>query len=108
MPDNQDKKPQTSREQVSADQDIPQTSPTAVKATNAVQNKQDNVPNDRATQASQAAQSRRRDEGGRFATDDDREPQRSRARDRQDDYDRDRYAYDENLRSASSRRELDD
>ena len=112
MPDNQDKKPQTetdARDKASKDK-LSSANATVEAATIAggeqrspQQAQAGSQPEDRATQASQAAQNRRRDENGRFATDDDgREPSRA-SRSRQDNDYRDRYGYADEPR----RREYD-
>lgn len=113
MPDNQDKKPQTDVDaQAKASKDKLSTAnatvETATIAGSEAQSPQQaqagSQPDDRAAQASQAAQNRRRDENGRFATDDDsREPQRA-SRSRQDNDYRDRYTYGDEPR----RRDYDD
>ncbi len=114
MPDNQDKKPQT---ETKASQDKSSANATVEARTIAGGGGQSeqaaekaNIPDDRAAQASQAAQHRKRDDHGRFATDDDtREPQRaSRQRSRQDDDYRGRYDYNDDPRRASSRRDYND
>lgn len=120
MPDSQDKTSQTS-----SDPKVPDT-PTALakgkleakQATGTEHNRTgpsallgDDVGYDRAAQASQIAQGRKRDESGRFASDDDgREPQRAtRSRNRSND-ERDtgrRYEYDDQPRRVASRRDDD-
>lgn len=101
MPDNQDKKPQTeaSKEKVSS------ANATVEAATIAGGEGQSphqaaGISDDRVSQASEAAQSRKRDEYGRFATDDDsREPRRAtRPRSRPDDDYRGGYSYDDEPR----------
>lgn len=101
MPDNQDKKTQTeaSKEKVSS------ANATVEAATIAGGEGQSpdqaaGISDDRARQASEAAQSRKRDEYGRFATDDDsREPRRAtRPRSRPDDDYRGGYSYDDEPR----------
>jgi hypothetical protein len=117
MPDTQHKKPQAESEsQTKASRDKSSGANATVEAKTVAgsegqperepEGKDDTIA-DRATQASQAAQNRKRDEHGRFATDDDtREPQRA-SRSRQDEY-HGGYRYDDDYRRTSSRRDYDD
>lgn len=109
MPDNQDKKPQPESDaQTKASKEKLSSANATVEAATIAggegqspqQGQTGSQADDRATQASQAAQSRRRDENGRFATDQEqRDFQRGgQSRIRQDDDYRGRYGYDEEPR----------
>jgi hypothetical protein len=118
MPDTHDKKPQKAPDtpQVKASRDKPSAASATVEAETIAAGAprrtqgQGDVLDDRASHASQAAQGRRRDESGRFATDDDtREPSRaSRSRSRPDDDYRAHYAYEDGQRRPSIRRDYND